>query len=94
MAMDYNLDTNTTRSTAPPPAPERKSMTWLYAIVGVLVLAVVAMFAMSGNQAGDSTTTGTPSATVDTGPSPAAPDSVPPATAPEPMPAAPATPTP
>ena len=91
MAMDYNTDTNTARSTAPPPPPARKNMTWIYLALGVVLLAVVAMFAMPGNQAGDSTTSTTPPAVTDTLPPPAATDLAPPA-ATDPMPPAPATP--
>lgn len=81
MAMDYNRDPYTTTTTTPPPPVYRqKSHTWTYVAVAVVVLAIVAMFAMPGNQSGVSTTSGTPPAMSDT----VAPSAT------EPMPAPPA----
>jgi hypothetical protein len=65
MAMNYNPNTDPTRPTAPPPPePARTRRTWTYVALGVLVLAIVAIFAIP-DQAGDSVTSGAPSVLTD-----------------------------
>lgn len=88
MAMDYNPDPNTVRSPPPPPVRTTNRPTWAYIAVGVLLLAIVVMFATSGDQTGNSTTSGTPPVAIE----PMTPPMTPPASDPAPVDPVPAAP--
>lgn len=81
MATQYDPNTNTTYTTATPPAEKRKPYAWI--AVGIVLLALIAVFALPDGRSGTDPTAGTPPASMDTVP-PAATEP-----APAPPPAAP-----